>query len=304
FSISLLDKCRRWTERALEMLDAAQLGSAIEMELQASFGHSLMMTSGNSERARTALERAREIANARGDRVDEFRILHRLHLYYVRTGESTRCTECALRMEALAAEIGDPIGQAAAHVILGASRHLEGDQAKARFHFEASLALVGDARPIDPQHFAFHGQPPVGLCRVLWLQGYPDQAIKLAGDIAEVPLSDVDPVSSSIKLIWTATAYRLVGDWAMVEKQVERLMAHAATHFMVPHRNVGLGLKGEMMIQHGRFDEGISLLRRSIARLDADRYRTYTFGFRATLAHGLAPAGAAKEAMGAMHDAI
>jgi tetratricopeptide (TPR) repeat protein len=286
------------------MLDAAQLGSAIEMELQASFGHSLMMTSGNSERARTALERAREIANARGDRVDEFRILHRLHLYYVRTGESTRCTECALRMEALAAEIGDPIGQAAAHVILGASHHLEGDQAKARFHFETSLVLVGDARPIDPQHFAFHGQPPVGLCRVLWLQGYPDQAIKLAGDIADVPLSDVDPVSSSIKLIWTATAYRLVGDWAMVEKQVERLMAHTAMHFMVPHRNVGLSLKGEMMIQHGRFDEGVSLLRRSITRLDADRYRTYTFGFRATLAYGLAAVGDVKEATGEIDEAI
>jgi predicted ATPase/DNA-binding winged helix-turn-helix (wHTH) protein len=304
FSISLLDKCRRWTERALEMLDAAQLGSAIEMELQASFGHSLMMTSGNNERASTALERAREIANARGDRVDEFRVLHRLHLYYVRTGEAMRCTECALRMEALAAEIGDPIGQAAAHVILGTSRHLEGDQAKARFHFEASLALVGDALPIDPQHFASHGQPPVGLCRVLWLQGYPEQAIKLAGDIADVPLSEVDPVSSSIKLIWTATVYRWVGDWAMVEKQVERLMAHTAKHFMVPHRNVALGLRGEMMIQHGRFDEGISLLRRAISRLDADRYRTYTFGFRATLACGLAAAGDAKEAMGEIGEAI
>jgi predicted ATPase len=90
----------------------------------------------------------------------------------------------------------------------------------------------------------------------------------------------------------------------MVEKQVERLMAHADAHFMVPHRNVGLSFKGEMMIQHGRFDEGISLLRRSITRLDADRYRTYTFGFRATLAYGLAAAGDAKEAMGEIDEAI
>ncbi|MBV8190803.1 MAG: winged helix-turn-helix domain-containing protein [Alphaproteobacteria bacterium] len=301
FSLSLFDKCRRWTERALEMLDAAQLGSAIEMELQAYFGHSLMMTSG-SERVSAALERAREIANARGAKVDEFRILHRLHSYYVRTRESARCTECALRMKALAAEIGDPIGQAAAHVILGTSHHLEGDQAKARFHFEASLTLVGDAQPIDPHHFAFHSQPPVGLCRVLWLQGYPDQALKLAGDIADVPLSDVDPVSSAIKLIWTATFYRWMGDWAMVDKQVERLVAYTAKHFMVAHRNVGLGFMGDRMIQHGRIDEGISLLRRSIARMDADRYRTYLF--RSALAHGLAAAGDGKEAMGEIDEAI
>jgi tetratricopeptide (TPR) repeat protein len=202
-------------------------------------------------------------------------------------------------MEALAVEIGDPIGQAAAHVILGTSHHLEGDQAKARFHFETSVALVGDARPIDPQHFAFHGQPPVALCRVLWLQGYPDQAIKLAGDVADVPLSDP---FASIKLMWTATVYRWVGDWAMVDKQVERLMAYTTKHFMVAQRNVGLGLKAEMMIQHGRLDEGISLLRRSIARLDADRYRTYAS--RASLAHGLAAAGDAKEAMGEIDVAI
>src|SRR5262249_24676986 len=144
-AISLLDKCRRWTERALEMLDAAQLGSGIEMELQAALGHSLMLTSGNSERAGTALERAREIGNALGDRLDEFRVLNRLHLYYRRTAEVPRTVDVALRMEAVAAEIGDPVARAGAQVTLGASHHLGGDQERARFHLEASLALAGDA---------------------------------------------------------------------------------------------------------------------------------------------------------------
>jgi predicted ATPase/DNA-binding winged helix-turn-helix (wHTH) protein len=300
-TISLLDKCRRWTERALATLDAAQLGSGIEMELQAALGHSLMLTSGNSERAGTALERAREIAHARGGRFDEFRVLQMLHLYYVRTGEVTRSTECALRFEALAAEIGDPIGQAGAHATLGASHHLGGDQARARFHLDASLALAGDGEMTGinrPQ------RRTVALCRVLWLQGHPDQAIKLAGSVAEAPLSEVDPVTPIIVLIWSAIVYGWVGDWAMVEKQAGRLITHAAAHFLVPQRNVGLGLKAEMLIRRGRLDEGIGVLRRSITRLDADRYRIYTFGFRGTLAYGLAAAGDVKEALAEIDEAI
>jgi len=303
-AISLLDRCRRWTERALEMLDAAQLGTRVEMELQAALGHSLMMTSGNSERAGTALERAREIANALGDRLDEFRVLHRLNAYYVRTGEVTRCTEGALRMEALAAEIGEPISQASAHVCLGASHHLGSDQERARFHLEASLALAGNAWPTDPRHFAFQWPPHVALCRVLWLQGYPDQAINLAGNVVGGPPPDLDPVTTCFALIWAAGLYGWVGDWAMVEEQAERLITHPATHFLVPYRNVGLGLKAEMLIRRGRLDEGIGQLRRSITRLVADRYRIYTFGFHATLAYGLAAAGDAKEAVREIDESI
>ncbi|MBV8190798.1 MAG: winged helix-turn-helix domain-containing protein [Alphaproteobacteria bacterium] len=296
-AVSLLDTCRRWTERALEMLDATQLGTPVEMELQSALGHSLMLTSGNSERAGAALERAGEIARTLSDRFDTFRIVHRLHLYYVRTGEITRSLGAAMEIESIAAEIDDPLGRAAAHVMLGASHHLSGDQAKARFHLEASLALAGNARPTGPGHFTFSWQPHLALCGVLWLQGHQDQAISLAGDAVRAPMSDVDPVASCTALVWTATAYGWLGDWAMVEKQAERMMAHADTHFLVPYRNVALGFKAMALIERAQLDEGTSLLRRSIARLDADRYRTHTFGFRGTLAHGLASAGDAKAAM-------
>src|SRR5262249_49324520 len=148
----------------------------------------------------------------------------------------------AMEIESIAAEISDPLGRAAAHAMLGASHHLSGGQAKARFHLEASLALAGNTRPTDPGHFAFSRPPELALCAVMWLQGYPDQAISLVDHAVRAPMSDVDPVTSCIGLIWTATAYGWLGDWAMVEKQVERMMAHADAHFLVPYRNVALGL--------------------------------------------------------------
>jgi hypothetical protein len=58
------------------------------------------------------------------------------------------------------------------------------------------------------------------------------------------------------------------------------------------------------MIQRGQLEEGIALLRRSIASLEADRYRLYTPGFGATLASGLASAGRVGEALQAIDEVI
>jgi tetratricopeptide (TPR) repeat protein len=294
--ISLLDKCRRWTERAIEMIDETQVGTKVEMELQGALGHSLMLTSSNRERAGMALERAREIAIKLGDLHNRFRILGRLHLYCRRTGEVSRSLAIALEMQSVAAEINDPIARAGAEELLGFSHHMAGDQAKARSSFETSLAQSGDVRPVDPGHFAFYHSPCLGLSRGLWVQGHADEAIKIARDLVVAPLSDVDPVSSCISLIFAANIHGWAGDWATVEQLAERLSAHAEEHFLVPYRNVGLGLKAEMLIQRGQLEEGISLLQRSIAHLEANRYQLYTPGFRATLAMGLASSGQIEEA--------
>jgi len=46
--LSLLSECLRWSERAIADLDDADRGTRREMELQGSFGLSLMFTKGNS----------------------------------------------------------------------------------------------------------------------------------------------------------------------------------------------------------------------------------------------------------------
>lgn len=295
--VSLLDECRRWTGRALEVIEEGERGSRFEMELQAGLGHSLMLTSRNSEEAGAALERGLEIATALDDRFNQVRLLNRLHLYYRRIGEIGCTLEAAQRMEKVAGEIGDPVGRAAAHILLGVSHHLGGDQAKARYHLDTCLAEAAGVRPTDPGHFAFYRPPRIPLSRILWLLGLPDQALDMAGQIARTPLADDDPVTSCIGLIWGASVHGWAGDWTMVEQQAERLIAHATAHFLEPYRNVGLGMRAEAMVQRGDVEEGSNLLRRSIASLEADRYWLYTPGFGAALAVALASSGQAAPAM-------
>jgi predicted ATPase/DNA-binding winged helix-turn-helix (wHTH) protein len=295
--VSLLDECRRWTERALAAIEMTERGTRFEMELQAGLGHSLMLTSRNSEEAGAALERGLEIATALGDRFNQVRLLNRLHLYYRRIGEIRRTLEAALRMERVAGEIGDPVGRAAAHILLGVSHHLGGDQARARFHLDTCLAEAAGVRPTDPGHFAFYRPPRIPLTRILWLQGHPDQALEMAGQIARTPLADDDPVTSCIGLIWGASVYGWAGDWTVVEQQAERLIAHATAHFLEPYRNVGQGMRGEALVQRGDVEEGIKLLRRSVASLEADRYWLYTPGFGAALATALVSTGQVEQAV-------
>jgi predicted ATPase len=64
--LSLLTECIRWMELALTTLDQRARGTALEMELQASVGVSLMFTNGNSERVVRALERSLVLAESVG----------------------------------------------------------------------------------------------------------------------------------------------------------------------------------------------------------------------------------------------
>ncbi len=302
--VSLLDECRRWTERALKVIEESERGTRFEMELQAGLGHSLMLTSRNSEEAGAALERGLDIAAALDDRFNQVRLLNRLHLYYRRIGEIGRTLNAAQRMEEVAGEIGDPVGRAAAHILLGVSHHLGGDQAKARFHLDTCLAEAAGVRPTDPGHFAFYRPPRIPLSRILWLLGHPDQALEMAGQIARTPLADDDPVTSCIGLIWGASVHGWAGHWTVVEQQAERLIAHATAHFLEPYRDVGLGMRAEALVQRGGVEEGSNLLRRSIASLEADRYWLYTPGLGAALAMALASTGQGEQATRVIDGAI
>jgi predicted ATPase/DNA-binding winged helix-turn-helix (wHTH) protein len=289
--LSLLSEYCRWTGRALSALDAGTRGSRWEMELQAGLAHCIMYTKGNGEEAQSALERASVIAEALGDAPGQLRVLTRLHMHLRRAGYFGRLLPVAQQIEAIASSLGDPIGVAAAHGILGASHHLVGNQARASHHLDASLRGPSEFRRINASHFGFHFDPHIPLARVLWLQGYPDKAVQAAIEVTREGAPYQDPVTLCVALIWGMAVYQWTGDWARVEECTGRLIAQAERHSLEPFQAVGLGLQGQALMVRGEVRRGMELLRESLARQHADRYELYTAEISCAYAASLAGTG-------------
>jgi predicted ATPase/DNA-binding winged helix-turn-helix (wHTH) protein len=287
---SLLSECHRWTERALAALDDHTRGTQREMELQAALGLSLMFTKGNSEQVNAALTRGLELAEELRDLTNQLRLLGRLHIFHERAGDFHRALSFAQRGESVAREIADPVGISAAQSLLGLSYHLIGRQADARTHLEAALVHSPASQRINTIHFGFHhrNRARIALARTLWLQGCPDQAVRLTRQTIEEAGAIGHPVTLCIALIWAVSVFHWVGDSASAAESIERFIAHADRHSLAPYHAVGRGMRGELSVKCGRAEVGTDLLRSCLETLHADRYELMTTAFYSALAEGLA----------------
>ncbi|QND75589.1 ATPase [Tardiphaga robiniae] len=301
--LNLLDEGRLWSSRALTMLDELTRGSAWELELQATLGHAFMFTERNSDQVETALRRGLEIAEALGDRANKFRLLARLNMFYRRTGDFRELLPIAFEAERVAREIGDKAGLAGAKALVGVSYHLMGDQAAAQLHLNESVSGAGALRVAQPSHFAYARTPQIPLARVLWLRGFPDQAVECVRPLtgAAIPL---DAVMHCIALSWSASLYGWVGDWSLVDQMAGRLSSHAASHALAPYQAVATGFRAQTMIARGELKDGIQSLQAALPQLHADRYELYASAFICDLSRGLAESGQLAAGLRILHEAI
>jgi predicted ATPase/DNA-binding winged helix-turn-helix (wHTH) protein len=303
-AMSLLPECRRWSEQALLALDDEARATPEEMHLQTGLGFSSMFTMGNSEHSHAALMRGLELAEKYLDPANQLRLIGQIHMFHRRAGNFDRMLTFARRSETIANALGDPIGTAVADVLLGVSHHLIGDQLAARTHIETAIARGVGADPAKAQRFGFNYQRlGIVLARILWLLGYPDQAVRLARESVSA-LTTADPISVSIALIWGASVFRWVGDLASAKECIDRLITHANRHSLTPHQAVGHGLNGEVLIQQGEIEPGTALLRRSLVTLHAEQYQLYATEFTSALAQGLAMTNCDDEALQTIDKAI
>ena len=182
-AMSLLPECHRWSKRAIFALDDATRGGSDEMHLQSGLGISSMYNMGNNEQSHAALMRGLELAEKLRDQVNQFRLVAQLNSFHRRAGNFDRMLEVARRSEAIANEMADPIGTAAAHSMLGISHHLIGNQAEARTHLEAALAEARAFNSVRAHRLDFHYERPrIVMARTLWILGYPDQAVQFVSE--------------------------------------------------------------------------------------------------------------------------
>jgi predicted ATPase/DNA-binding winged helix-turn-helix (wHTH) protein len=297
--LTLLTECYRWTQQAIAALDAASSGGLYEMELQAALGVSEMFTRGNTPAVRTAFDRSLALAEKLGDAHWQLWMLRGLHIYLTRIGDFEGALQVGERGNVVAKLLGDPASTLTVEWMLGVAEHLIGHQHKAVVHCASAMTNNPNPSRTNMLRLGYDDRivALVAYERSLWLTGRPDRAVEAARYTIREAERLEQPLTLGIALVWTIYVYLWVGDWNSSGELVDRLIDHAARHFLGPYHAVGIGLKGALSIRRGEAETGIDLLRRCLATLQETRHQILMPVFMTAMAEGLSLLGRHDEAL-------
>jgi predicted ATPase len=309
--LSLLEECRGRVEQALAVLATiAEPDARQEMKLLAALGASRLYTRGGVPEVASAWTKALELANSLADPEYQKRALWGLWSFHVNGVDYRTALSLALRLASLAATSLDPDDLFVGERMIGISHHNLGDQQSARCHIERALA-----QPASPGHerqFIRLQLDPrvtarVHFARILWLQGFPDRAMREAEHSVDDARATKHAISFSYALHRGACPVALWnGVLAAAGHYADMLLDHAKRHALVHWQLYGWGYQGAVAITCGDVATGLRLLRSCFKELGetgitAPRFMRFAAAY---MAEGLGKAGLVADALDAIDEAI
>jgi predicted ATPase len=179
--LSLLGECRERVERALAVLEGDESATARpRMQLLRALGWSLMYGVGRAREAGPAWTTTLELAERLDDRRYQLTALWSLCIDQFNNGDLRSALEFARRHADLAALSDDTIDLMMADRLLATAQHYFGDQREARHHIDRALGQLA-ALALQPQivrvRFDMRISTHYFQARILWLQGFAEQAL-------------------------------------------------------------------------------------------------------------------------------
>jgi predicted ATPase len=309
FEMSLMEECRACAERALTTLEDSSIDDARRrMLLSAAIAWSQMYTAGSGRDTGLAWATTAEIAQALGDTDYRLRALWGTWATHLNRGEFGAALSLAKRFSDFAEKKADENDRLIGDRLTGTALHFLGDQRGARLHLERMLASY--VAPLQRSHavrFQFHQRVSarMTLARVLWLQGFPDQALSCA----KANIDDAVAIDHTLSLC-NALANAacplalLVGDLAAAEHYTTMLLSYTARDAFDIWRAFGSCFEGDLYVRRGNLAAGLQQLRAGIDELRRARFSQYLTTFLGRLAEGQAAAGDAMQATATINEAI
>ena len=192
--------------------------------------------------------------------------------------------------------------------MIGVSLHYWGDQTNARHHIERMLSsYVAPVQRSPLIRFQFDQRvvARVALARILWLQGFPDQARRTAQSTVDDARALDQGVSLCLALNEAACPVALfTGDLAAAESYVRdvarQLRCACAAHLA----SWGHRFHGVLLIRNGDFDTGLQLLRTALEQSPEASFQPRFTWFLGELAEGLGRAGQIAQGLEAIDEAL
>ncbi len=305
----LLEECRVRAERALVALEQANADDdRRRMQLYAAVASSQAYTLVSARDTRAAWDAALKISDALCDTEYQLRALWGIWGTHVNRGEFKEGLAVAKRFSSLAEIASDANDRLVGDRLTGAALHFLGDQRGARERVERMLAAY--VKPIRRSHaLRFQSDQRVTahmyLARILWLQGFPDQALA----IAEADVQDAQrtrhPQSLCNSLAGAACPIALrTGNLAAAQRYTAMLLDQTERQVLEIWHAHAVCFEGELLIRGGDVRTGLQRLQSGTEQLVHSNFWQYSSALSAALVEGFAAAGQFSRAQDVIVDAI
>jgi predicted ATPase len=278
------------------------------MLLQAALGLSLMHTKGPVDETAAAWTRALELAESLDYTEYRLRAIYGLWLYRLMIGEYRIALALVHMFRSRAENKGDSAELLTGLGMTGGSLHYLGDQTNARAHIER---MLDRSAPSSHRSLAvrFGLDQRVGarvhLALILWLQGFPDQARRVAL-VGVDEARTIDHVASiCFALANGACPLGIwVGDLAGTEQLVAMLTDCAERHALGVWHAYGLALSGWVSARRGDTTEGVRLLKAGLHAIRKTRFAQRLTMYLGGLAEALGKAGQVDDGLATIAEAL
>lgn len=245
-----------------------------EIELQTALGVTMIATRGfASPEVLQAFSKARMLSEKLDDRDQLFVALCGEASYQVISGNLRAADELGLQCLELARASSDHTLLLEAHHRQWATKSYMGDYAAAEHHLNYGLANYDRDRDHRLTHF-YTGHDPGVCCRnysalILWLRGYPDQALERCRDAVALAEGMSHPFTMALALSNFTDLYLLRHEPDKARRTLDRTIA-LSKEFGLQRENVeGRFQLGWALVEEGHLMEGIQEMREGLAAITA-----------------------------------
>ena len=307
--LSLMEECCSRAQRALDSLEPhARAGSRQALKLLTALGGALRYDTGSAAEIEAVWTTALAIAEQLDDADYQLRAISGLRTIRLTDGNLREVLALAQRFKEVAARATEPRDVLVGDRMIGFALHLLGEQADARRHIETMLRhYVPSAHRFHIIRFGYDQQVIARntLASVLWLQGFPDQALR----VAERNIDNARSVDHELSLCnalgqCACRIALLVGDLAAAERHVAMLLDHSARYALPAWHASGRCFDGILRIKQGNVADGLNVLRTGFDELSKTRFETRYLPFLAQLAEASSRVGEIASGRAAIDQAL
>ena len=254
----------------------------LELDLQVSLGKALLALYGYaSPKVDQVFTCARELCRALGDPPQLIQVLLAQAAFHLMRGDLRDAQEDAQQVLLLAQQAGEGRLILTSHLLLGAAALYLADYDQARGHLEAVIALYdpGQHRDLAYQQGQDPGVQAIAfLSRVLWLQGFPEQALAKCREAYELAEQLEHPYSSTIAALHAATLRAWLGWWPECQTHAEKALKLAQRGGFKMREANAIVLHGIALAHQGRTGEGIDELTQGLFMWEASGAGLVAYG--------------------------